>query len=644
MYLFPLSRVSPEARSTPVWPGIRPIVLLAVFLASGCGSSGGDGPSGDTGSTDSGNRLPDLPNPPISPPPSADDEPAAEASHFNTVTNFQVVRDTGPRIPEKEAPKVTLEEYNAGPLEPEIVVPPGLDTTQNRPPFFEGLTDQETLAGQTLSVLFKPVDPDGGIPGMYPEQLPKGAEFVDNMDGSKTLVWMPLQRDVGIQEFTAVAIDPEHSGYRTHHTIRIKIDMPDDPSTIPNVAPELEEFLPHTARVNDPVVLALRGIDLNGPVPTLELPNPPANASFVRHPRYDDYFILRFVPESTGNLSIEVVVRDAVNSSLTSTDSVSLEVLSASDFSRQGSRLRDLAGQRNLRIGYASLQEFFHRPDGSIYADIAAAEFNMVTAENAFKVDLINPEPGRYQFADADNLMTFASLNNMSVRGHPLVWHRQLPDWVLELPEAKRQGAMQEHIVRLMARYPQIQDWDVVNEAIGEDGGLRDTLWLQAMGESYIETAFRQARAVAPDATLLLNDYDIEVDGAKADTLFELLDRQLALGTPIDAIGFQMHLWSNFDEFGEVRRNFQKVADLGLDIHVTELDVALTEDGGTEAQQAAVYRQILAICLEQPRCTTFQMWGFTDQYSWRENWLPLILDKRYQTKPAYHELQQGLAQ
>jgi len=114
-------------------------------------------------------------------------------------------------------------------------------------------------------------------------------------------------------------------------------------------------------------------------------------------------------------------------------------------------------------------------------------------------------------------------------------------------------------------------------------------------------------------------------------------------GTPIDGVGFQLHIDSAFDRFDEVTANFQRAADLNLDIYITELDVAM-EGETTEMDQAIVYERILDICLTQPRCKALQIWGFTDQYSWRRATTPLVFDTEYQPKPAYFALQRRLSE
>ena len=113
-------------------------------------------------------------------------------------------------------------------------------------------------------------------------------------------------------------------------------------------------------------------------------------------------------------------------------------------------------------------------------------------------------------------------------------------------------------------------------------------------------------------------------------------------GTPVDGVGFQMHLDADFDRYDEVASTFQKIADLDLDIYITELDVSVRE-GMSEEQQADVYEEVLSLCLAQTRCKAYQAWGFTDMYSWRREYNPLLLDRRYQPKPAYFALQRRLS-
>ena len=353
---------------------------------------------------------------------------------------------------------------------------------------------------------------------------------------------------------------------------------------------------------------------------------------------------MRFRAETPGTVELEVIARDASDPSLTARSSIVIEALAPSRFARPGVRLRELAETRDFLIGYASTPNFHRRADGGLYEAIAAEEFNIVTAENSMKWDTLNPEPGRYRWAEADNLVAHARAHDMLVHGHTLVWYTQLPAWLKERAPETLEGHMREHIDRVLDRYAErVPLWDVVNEALDAEGNLRRSIWLDAMGPAYIDVAFRQARASAPAATLLYNEYDIGFAGPKADGLFRLLETLQAADTPIDGVGFQMHVFADFDRFDELAENFRRVAAMGLDVYVTELDVSMGEDD-SEEEQAAVFEGVLSACLAEPRCKALQSWGFTDRYSWRRDHDPLMFDRDYAPKPAYFALQRRLGE
>ena len=606
------------------------VALCACMGLAACGSSDSGSSTGTTQS---------------SPAPGLDDEPIAEDTAFNTAIGFPITREPGPRLPEaEELVELTDADFEAGLPDPVVNAPEDLDVSVNQPPFFDGLSNVDVLAGQSVEIVYLPQDPEGELPGMFPEKLPQGSTFEDNLDGSKTFRWIPLQKNVGITRFTVTALDPADAQYRTSQSVLIRVSLPDDLSTIPNVAPTLDPVRPHTVRVDDPVVVELKGIDLNGSVPTIEVPELPEGATLSQDPRFEEIHVLKFVPAQTGVFTLDVLVRDSVDDTLSTLEQLSVTVLARDAFDRTGERLKTLAANRNLKIGFAGLQSFYHRPDGAIYADTAAQEFNIVTPENSMKMDYINPESGRYQFAATDNLIAFAKRNDMEVHAHPLIWYRQVPAWIELAPLVDRETHMVDFISRIMARYASdVSVWDVVNEPMNEDGSLRDSVWLEAMGEEYIDTALLTAREASATGQLLINEFDIGMSGPKFDGLMALVDRLQAAEVPLDGIGFQLHLFSSYDQFTALRANFAAVAERGLDVYITELDVAI-DGSDTEAIQADVYRQIMSICLEQERCKAFQMWGFTDQYSFRTLFDPLPFDKSYLPKPAYGALQEALQQ
>jgi len=624
----------------PRSPG-APLALLALAcLLSACSDGGDDGGGPVDGGNGFSGVLSPLPDPPLTPGPSADDEPVAEIAAFHTITDFALVREPAPRIRSERVAELEEADFAAGLPPPRIETPAGLDPATNGAPFFEGLDNTRVVAGQLLELRFVPRDPDGGLPGMFSQRLPPGATFDDNLDGTKSLRWQTFQADVGVTSFTVVAIDPAVPDYRTSQTVLIAVDAPADASSVPNAPPGIEPIEDYTVRVGDPVAIELVGTDRNGTRPSIELVDPPPGTTLTLDPRDDDRAMMRLVPTAAGTLAIRVLTRDADDASLTGLDTISLQVRERADFERDGDRLHTLAAARDVQFGSALSPLFYRQADGGVYGSVAESEFAVLTPESSMKWNAINPLPGRFRFADVDNLVRFATQNGMALRGHPLVWHRELPAWVEATAVADRQVHLREFITRVMTRYADaVELWDVVNEPIADAGGLRESLWSEAMGESYIDIAFHQARALDPSATLVLNEYDIGFAGPKFDSLLALLDRLIEREVPIDAIGFQLHVFAGFDRFDELAANMAAIAERGLDVHVTELDVALS-GGADESAQAIVYRRLADTCLAQSRCTVLQTWGFTDQYSFRRNFDPLYLDRDYQPKPAYRALQE----
>ena len=610
----------------------------------------GDGPDAGTVidadiASDERITLEPLPNPPLTEAPAANDEPIPLAQEFHTITDFPLVGEPSPRVPGiSKVLGFTEADFAAGLPAAVITVPDGVDPALNSAPFFAGLDNVRVNAGELVEIRYAPQDPDGGLPGQFPQELPPGATFDDNFDGTRTLRWQTFQADVGITAFTAVAIDPAVSSYRSSQTLFIAVDESIDPTNVPNVAPSIQPVDDYTVRVGDPVVILLDARDRNGTVPTIELPNPPPGATLTADERDEGLSWLRLVPESVGTLTIEVLTRDEVDASLTGLDQITLFVRPAADFERDGLRLRDAAAGGSVLFGSALSPVFYLQPDGGLYESFAESEFALLTPESSMKWDAVNPIPGLFQWSDMDNLMRFAQQNSMGVRGHTLVWHRSLPPWVGETEVADRLVHMREFITRVMGRYGDgVEIWDVVNEPLNDaNGEMRQSLWFEPMGEQYIDIAFAQARELDPEATLVLNEFDVGFAGPKFDGLLQLVDRLLARDVPVDAVGFQMHVFSSFNQFDELSANMAAIAERGLDIHISELDVAIVA-GDSDETQANVYRQVIQRCQEQPRCTVLETWGFTDRYSFRTFTNPLYLDRNHATKPAYGAIQQTLS-
>src|SRR5262245_24184848 len=314
--------------------------------------------------------------------------------------------------------------------------------------------------------------------------------------------------------------------------------------------------------------------------------------------------------------------------------------------------LRDAAAARGLRIGAAvAMSPFRNEP---IYTQTLGREFNMLVAENAMKFDAMHPSQNTYNFTDADALVTFAEANNMAVRGHTLVWHSQIPGWLTGGNFTRDQviGIMRDHIKTVLGRYRgRILAWDVVNEAVSDNNGqLRtDSFWYQRIGPEYIAMAFQFAHEADPDAILYYNDYSAEGAGAKSDAVFNLVSGLVNQGAPIDGVGWQMHQINPFRIQQAHRTNAQRLAALGIEVSITEMDVRISLPATAQElqEQALAYRDVVEFCLSQPNVKTLVMWGFTDKYSWIPGFFngfgdALIFDMNYQPKPAYSSMLSAL--
>lgn len=311
--------------------------------------------------------------------------------------------------------------------------------------------------------------------------------------------------------------------------------------------------------------------------------------------------------------------------------------------------LRKLAEDRGLHIAMGTaVGSYFGRTDaaGVQYAQVLAREFNEITAENEMKFSSLRPNRATYNFARPDSMVAFAKANNMKVRGHTLAFGSQLPAWLTNgtWTPAEVRALLDEHINGTVTHYKgQIAAWDVVNEAVNENGTLKATFWSNALGKAYIEQAFRSAAVADPAAALFYNDYNIETIGAKSDSVYEMLRDFKARGVPVQGVGFQAHFIVGQTPTKEALvANMARFAALGLKIQFTELDIRLTlpATASTLATQATSYADVVRACLETPACDMIVMWGFTDLSSWIPGTFPgmgaaLLFDAGFLPKPAY---------
>ncbi len=317
------------------------------------------------------------------------------------------------------------------------------------------------------------------------------------------------------------------------------------------------------------------------------------------------------------------------------------------------STLRSLAQARHFYIGSTvNVDALRNEP---VYSATLAREFNMVTPEVSMKFSETEPRPGVYTFAKADSIVSFAQAHQMQVRGHNLVWYTDLPAWLTGGAFTRDQliTILRDHIITEVTRYRgQVNIWDVVNEAVGDNGGLRDSIWLRGIGPQYIDMAFQWAHQANPQARLFYNDYGGEGLGLKSDAIYALVKGMLQRGVPIDGVGLQMHIsLDRYPNPQDVLANMQRLTALGLEVQITEMDVKTQDDArplpAKLDAEAQLYGEMLYTCLSVRRCTAFVMWGFTDAHSWIPAYTghpdyPLIFDAQYRPKPAYFALQQAL--
>lgn len=309
---------------------------------------------------------------------------------------------------------------------------------------------------------------------------------------------------------------------------------------------------------------------------------------------------------------------------------------------------------------------------------LVARQFNAVTAENVMKWESLQPVEGAYDWAAADALVDFAATNDMYVTGHTLLWHQQTPDWVFEdghgNPASREQllQRLERHIQAVVGRYKdRVRSWDVVNEAVNDDGSMRDTPWYRILGDDYVTQAFRIAAEADPTATLLYNDYSLFLP-AKRDGVVRLMKQVQAAGVKVHGVGLQGHYgFDHPEDMQDLADSITAFAALGLKSSVTELDIAVLpfpsqDHWGADlnvnlelneqynpyadalpeavaATQAERYRQVFEVLLahaDDVERVTF--WGVHDGHSWKNGWpmagrtdYPLLFDRQLQPKPAF---------
>jgi endo-1,4-beta-xylanase len=288
--------------------------------------------------------------------------------------------------------------------------------------------------------------------------------------------------------------------------------------------------------------------------------------------------------------------------------------------------------------------------------------FNQMTAGNIMKMSYLHPQENTFTFGQADDFVSFAHANGIDVHGHTLIWHAdyQVPAFMTNYT-GDFAAMLKNHVQTIVSHFQgRVVSWDVVNEALADDGQptveniLRSTVFSQKMGHDFIDQSFINARAVDPQVDLFYNDYNIEAGGQKTTNLLSLIDGMRSRGVPITGVGFQMHVTIDWPSITAIESSLKAVADRGLKVKISEMDVSMksaytsfTADAATRQQQR--YHDIIAAYLRAVPAAQragITVWGVWDADSWinqpgSPDW-PLLFDANFQPKPALQGFKDAL--
>ncbi|KAK4246903.1 endo-1,4-beta-xylanase B [Corynascus novoguineensis] len=306
----------------------------------------------------------------------------------------------------------------------------------------------------------------------------------------------------------------------------------------------------------------------------------------------------------------------------------------------------DSPGQRE-RAGY---EDSYAQYDEIMWK---SGEFGLTTPTNGQKWLFVEPERGVFNFTEGDIVTDLAQKHGLTQRCHALVWHSQLAPWVEETewtPEELRQVIV-DHITEVAGYYKgKCYAWDVVNEALNEDGTYRESVFYNVLGEEYIKLAFETAAKVDPHAKLYYNDYNLESPSAKTKGAQRIVKMLKDAGIRIDGVGLQAHLIAEshptLDEHIAAIKGFTK---LGVEVALTELDIRLqTPANATNlAQQKEAYKNVVGACVQVCGCIGVEVWDFYDPFSWVPAVFPgegaaLLWFEDFSKHPAYDGIVEAL--
>jgi len=305
-------------------------------------------------------------------------------------------------------------------------------------------------------------------------------------------------------------------------------------------------------------------------------------------------------------------------------------------------------------------------------AVLVPQQFNMATPENIMKAEVIHPQWGTYNFDLADKMIEYGKKHNIKINGHTLIWHSQLPAFARQIQSVDSfKTFFTDHINTVAGRYSgKIFSWDVVNEALNEDGTMRKSVFLNKMGDGFVTEAFRLAAAASPNTELYYNDYNNEQPAKRAGCI-ALIKKVQAAGVRIDGVGIQGHWHVGKVPLKDIEESILQYSALGLKVMFTELDIEVLPRNfqgadvnqrvksdpslnpyvnglpdSVQQQLATDYQALFNLFLKhKDKITRVTFWGVNDGQSWLNGWpvrgrtnYPLLFDRQFMPKPAFYKV------
>lgn len=327
--------------------------------------------------------------------------------------------------------------------------------------------------------------------------------------------------------------------------------------------------------------------------------------------------------------------------------------------------------KNDFTIGTALNAEQIEEKDPKA-AVLVPQQFNMATPENIMKAEVIHPQWGTYNFDLADKMIEYGKKYNIKINGHTLVWHSQLPAFARQIQSADSfRTFFTDHINTVAGRYSgKIFSWDVVNEALNEDGTMRKSIFLDKLGDNFVTEAFRLAAAASPNTELYYNDYNNEQPAKRAGCI-ALVKKVQAAGVRIDGVGIQGHWHVGKVPLKDIEESILQYSALGLKVMFTELDIEVLPRNfqgadvnqrmksdpslnpyinglpdSVQQQLASDYQALFNLFLKhKDKITRVTFWGVNDGQSWLNGWPvrgrtnhPLLFDRQFLPKPAFYKV------